>query len=290
MLGCADDVHLKLLEPKTDDAGVSAPDVDRRDAAGDPAPADAALGDAPSEPHDARPGAEHDRAGQPPLLHRYDFSGAGTLIVDHVGGANGEALGGASLDGGGALFLDGVDDYVNLPNGLISANDSLTISTWITWHGGRCWQRIFDFGASFMGEDVAGYASHSLFLTPATCSSSHFGTVSEQVLLAMLHVGNRAETLEGLAPLATEERIQVDLVVNGPAATVSLYVDGSLHAERTGFGLRPTEVSDQNDWLGRSQWPQDPTLHGTLHELRIYGGALTPEQLAQQHAAGPDVL
>lgn len=271
LCGCGDDVHLRLLEP--------APSADAADAG-------------PTPPHDAAPDGAvptPDAGAEPPrLLHRYDFSGDGTVVFDRVGTAHGDVLGGAVLSGSGTLSLDGIDDYVNLPNGLISTLESVTISTWLTWHGGWCWQRVFDFGSSFMGEDVTGYASHSLFVTPATCSTSHLGEVSEQVLLAMLQVGSSADTLVGSAPLPPEIPVHVDLVLDGARRTLSLYVNGSLQAEKSGVTLSLTAVQDVNGWLGRSQWPQDPTLAGTLDEVRIYDAALDREQLVAQHENGPD--
>ncbi|WP_293907405.1 PEPxxWA-CTERM sorting domain-containing protein [Phenylobacterium sp.] len=46
------------------------------------------------------------------LVHAYDFkTGNGGLVLDSVGGANGQLLNGASV-AGSALVLDGLDDYV----------------------------------------------------------------------------------------------------------------------------------------------------------------------------------
>jgi hypothetical protein len=43
-----------------------------------------------------------------------------------------------------------------------------------------------------------------------------------------------------------------------------------------------------NDWLGRSQWVQDPALRGSLDEFRIYDVALDDDTLDAVDAAGPD--
>jgi hypothetical protein len=36
-----------------------------------------------------------------------------------------------------------------------------------------------------------------------------------------------------------------------------------------------------NNWLGRSQWGQDPALRARLYDARIYDVALTSAQLTQ---------
>src|SRR4051794_35764219 len=60
----------------------------------------------------------------PHLIHRYSFDTSATtnddtLVRDSVGNAHGVLKGGATLDGAGHATLDGRDDYVDLPNGLV---------------------------------------------------------------------------------------------------------------------------------------------------------------------------
>ena len=81
-------------------------------------------------------------ACEPPLgslVHRYSFDGTGTSVIDSVGGANGNLVGGATLDGSGVLTLPGnrdgqPDQYLNLPNGIISKLDGVTIDCWSKEH------------------------------------------------------------------------------------------------------------------------------------------------------------
>jgi hypothetical protein len=71
------------------------------------------------------------------LLHRYDFSNTGTSVEDLVGTAHGTILGGAALDGSGRLVLDGVDDFVDLPNRILSILTDASLLAWVTWLGSR---------------------------------------------------------------------------------------------------------------------------------------------------------
>src|SRR5690606_13261129 len=188
---CGEDVHVHLLAPEETSAEVvtSSP----APTASPSAPAMFDGGASPEQPMEAsaretpadNPNEPTETADAGPilitsdaavelplgasLLHHYDFSGTGTTLVDLVGEADGEIVGGAELDAMGGLTLDGVDDYANLPNGLISSLDEVTLAMWLTWHGNPCWQRLFDIGTSVDGEDVASYAATSIFVTPSSC-------------------------------------------------------------------------------------------------------------------------
>src|SRR5690606_4846715 len=69
----------------------------------------------------------------------------------------------------GELGLAGFDteQYVDLPNGVIDGMTDATFEAWVNWSGGAVWQRIFDFGNSYAGEDVQGDGSTYVFLTPS---------------------------------------------------------------------------------------------------------------------------
>lgn len=222
----------------------------------------------------APPSVEH-------LIHRYSFDGEGQRVLDSVGTADGSLQGGAVLDGAGHATLDGVDDYVNLPNGLISHLTDATLVAWLSWNGGPCWQRVFDFGSTDSGEDNVGNATTSLFATPKRCpgtgpatsfetSTSRIGSVDSDTAFPVLKVSLLA------------------VVVDTSAQRLRLYAAGEPLG--TGKVASLSLLSDENDWLGRSQWVQDEYLRGTYDEFRIYDAALSDTELAALEAAGPDSL
>jgi hypothetical protein len=225
--------------------------------------------------------ADPDVAQASALLLRYDFAGEGDTVIDRVGESHARVLGGATLDGQGGLQLDGVDDYVDMPNGLLSGQDNVTIVAWLTWSGGACWQRVFDFGSTDAGEGEVGHATTSLFLTPAACPNG--------VLTFMTERDVEKRTLFGPAPLPNDRQVQVALVYDGEQSEVAIYLDGELQAvDRTDHTMG--DLQDVNNWLGRSQWIQDRYLQGRYDELRIYGSALSSDEIAQLHERGPDEL
>ncbi len=108
-------------------------------------------GGAGGEPNECAP---REAPTEVSLIHRYRFDGASTVVIDEVGGQDGELLGGAVLDQSGRLTLDGEDDFVDLPNGLVSELEDATFVVWTIWDGGAGSKRVFDFGVSRLGEGV----------------------------------------------------------------------------------------------------------------------------------------
>jgi len=231
------------------------------------------------------------------VMHRYSFEAD---TSDTIGGADGVLVNntGSSAYAGGQLTLGNNGsqsswnattngDYVDLPNGLISAiGGQTTFEVWTTWNGTAdyWWQRVFDFGASNQGENTSdgGWDTSYIFLTPRGGPG-------------VLRCGYRRE-------LPTEEERQLDsgavlpnnqqvhLVITWDEVvenTARLYLNGVLQSENTIHFSLPGMI-DNNNWLGRAQW-NDRMYTGSYNEFRIYDVALTGDEVAASFAAGPDV-
>ncbi|MEY4579328.1 MAG: hypothetical protein RL701_4031, partial [Pseudomonadota bacterium] len=253
---CSESVRLDLFAPEpatsadagaVGDAATDAGVIVNRDAGPSMPPRDASQ--------DARVDPTSDDAGGPAsdttrasLVLRYDFKGRGTRLSDRVGSATARVLGGAQLDETGGLTLDGIDDYIDLPNRTLAHLQSATLMTWVTWSGGICWQRVFDFGRSTQGEDNPADGLASLFLTFATCPEGTLRASYEQSTTRFPASSDR------VAP--TEEPMQLTLVFDAARARMTLYLNGlSLGDGDVPYAL--SELDDNNAWLGRSQWQQD---------------------------------
>ncbi len=220
------------------------------------------------------------------LKHRYSFSEAAgaTKVVDSVSGANGDVLGAATL-GGGQLTLDGIEgNYVNLPNGIITAlGDNGTIEAWVTYAGGGNWSRLFDFGTKDDGEDGGGAGLDFLFFTPKSGDGI-------PRFYANFPAGGDTTVISQPGSTPINQGYQLTLTYSYTGNTARLYTNGVLLA--TGPASKPLSAmagSDNNNWLGRSQYA-DPNYAGKYDEFRIYQGAMTPAQVAASVAAGPDSL
>ena len=90
----------------------------------------------------------------------FDETG-GTKAFDATGnGWNGTLVGGATQvagKSGNAVDLSGTNQYVALPSGVVSGDDTITVAAWVNLDTVSNWMRIFDFGSG---------SSTNMFLTP----------------------------------------------------------------------------------------------------------------------------
>ena len=233
--------------------------------------------------------------------HQYTFNdGFGSLIAeDSLGGAHGTLIhntGAARLeDGQWKTGNDGTQqvqrengDYVDLPNGMISAlGDNATFEFWVTWRGGALWTHMYDFGISdSLIEDIPtqGTMTSWFMMSPAAKSTI---AISRSVLN-----GSSAAAPEGVvdadaeAALPVDEETHVTVVINGDANTNELYVNGSLVASAAVAG-KLSDLNDVNNWIGQSSWGGDRHFNGDYNEVRFYDSALSADEVAASFNAGP---
>ena len=165
---------------------------------------------------------------------------------------------------GYSLRLDGTNDYVSLPTGIVSSLTTFTVEAWVYWGGpsGSGNQRIFDFGNSTSG----GY----MFLTPDRWN----GPV--RFAITNTSTGGEQELVSNIIPsLNTWFHVAVtrDNSNNG-----KLYINGAVVATGT-ISITPSSLGNTaNNWLGKSQW-NDPYFNGKLDEVRIWNVARTQQQI-----------
>ena len=222
----------------------------------------------------------------PVLKHRYSFNDSitSTQAVDSVGGTNfyGALTGGASYAGDGQLTLDGTTGYLTLPSGMISTMTNATFEAWVTVNALATWARIFDFGSNSAGLGNSGTGETYLFLAPRG------GAGVVRFAATITSGGGETPVLDGPSALPVGQQSFVTVVYNVSGDTSKLYVNGVPVASGTAT-LPMSQILDQNNWLGRSQW-NDPYFNGEMNEFRIYEGALSDQQIALDAAAGPDTL
>jgi hypothetical protein len=95
--------------------------------------------------------------------------------------------------------------------------------------------------------------------------------------------------VQGTSTLPARTEVHVAVVVDAVAATLSLYVNGQRDVLAP-FNISLSQIDDNNNWIGRSQYSVDPAFNGNVTEVRIYGEALSGAQLLANHAVGPDAL
>jgi len=164
---------------------------------------------------------------------------------------------------GMALTLDGEDDYVELPIGsTVSTLTDCTIATWVNWSGeGDDWQRIFDIGT---GTTV------NMFLTPSNGSIMRF---------AITTGGNGAESQLSAPDELLSGWHHVVVTIDGTSMSMALYLNAQLVANAS-TQVTPADMGETTqNWLGRSQYTDDPYFDGSLDDFRIYNIALSEGQV-----------
>ena len=203
---------------------------------------------------------------------------SGTTAADATGsGWNGTLVNGplwAAGKSGNAVDLDGTNDYVSLPTGVVSSSTTSTIAAWVNLDAVSTWMRIFDFGSG---------TSTYMFLTPKNGSS--------KIRFAIRNNGSSEQIIDGTSALPTGGWHHVAVTLNG--ATGTLYVDGAQVGQNTAMTLKPSDMgSTTQNWIGRSQFSTDPYLNGRVDDFRVYNKALSASEVAALAAmfAGPQNL
>ncbi|HEX41384.1 MAG TPA: LamG domain-containing protein, partial [Phycisphaerales bacterium] len=213
----------------------------------------------------------------PNLVGWWKFDeGFGSVAVDWSGHDRHAAiLGGTTWVGGyydGALSLDGVNGYVDLPIDAVMATlNGITVAGWVNFdNAGGAWQRIIDFGNSD--------ASQYLFLCPRT------GTAGP-MRLAITTAGGGGESLIETTSTLAGGWHHVAAVVG--QADMQLYVDGVLAVSGSTATPMSALGTTANNWLGRSQYAADGYLSGDLDDFRIYDYAMTAQEIPQAMRGDP---
>jgi hypothetical protein len=218
------------------------------------------------------------------LAHRYRFDGPGNTVVDSVGDADGVTVG--AVLGAGRVTLTGLN-YVDLPNALLAGLESVTLEAWVTWSvnpasPGSDWQVLFSFGTNVNGEGSQGSGTTYLALTPKATDS---GAIRASYTLTGYDDEVYADAADDLP---TTAGTQVVMVVDGQHGSLTVYVDGAVAGTQTGLSIDLSAIQDVNNWIGRSQFTQDPNFVGEVLDFRIYPSALSASQVALSHTLGAD--
>ena len=213
------------------------------------------------------------------LLHRYDFNGSGTVCYDVAGNQDATIEGGAKLSGDGKLVLDGSNDYVSLPSGILGQLTSTTLEAWVTWEdtATREWQNVFYFG---------NRGNHWMFLSPKSQGNARFAVASNSAEIR----ANAASPL----PVNSPAPLHLAVVVDGTDNTAKFYLDGTLASEASRIPSL-SSFDDSTNSLGQPIFNGFPTFRGTFHEFRIHDTAYTQDKLilslsnGMDHPLGPEI-
>jgi hypothetical protein len=229
------------------------------------------------------------------LIHRYSFSeSSGSTTADSVGGSSWDGtLYDSAILGGGAVTLNGATyDYVQLPAGIVSNLDAVTVEAWANFSAPTGYATFFAFG----DQDTATIPQGMNYI----CFQPFTGISNNPTAAALFGRGDPGSAGEQDAVLALVTggvtnvlgNVHIACVFHPYAGYVSLYTNGVLAAINSNVSnpLAATLGADPLNYLGASLYANDPGLTCSINEFRIYNGALTAAQIAADHALGPNQL
>jgi len=192
---------------------------------------------------------------------------SGTTAADSAGDGyhatlvNGPVFATGTL--GNAVDLDGSNDHLTLPSGVLNGLTNFTLSVWVKPDTVTNWSRVFDFGT---GTTV------NMFLTPKNAANG-------KVRFAITTGGGAGEQrIDGANALTAGAWSHV--VVTWSGNTGILYVNGVEVGRNTAMTLNPGSLGITNlNYLGRSQYP-DPYFDGKIDDFRIYTRALDAAEVS----------
>jgi arabinan endo-1,5-alpha-L-arabinosidase len=203
-----------------------------------------------------------------------DWSALYPLAVDareHRGIYSGSLQGGAYITNdasrGNVLNFDGISQHVLLPNAVANAR---TFAAWVKWNGGAAWQRIFDFG-----RDTTNY----FFLTPLANNGVMRFAISTN------GASGREQVIDANLPLPSNSWCHVAVTLDGSRGV--LYLNGLPVGTNNAMALLPRQIVAHTNYLGRSQWAAAPFFRGRLSAFRVFGRALSPEEVHDLALAHP---
>jgi len=201
----------------------------------------------------------------PALIARYAFDGNlsdSSLNANHPIVTNGSPTFLASQYGW-AMDLNGTSQYIMLPANMLAGVTNFTIALWVKWGGGGEWQHIID-----CGNDRKEY----MLLTP----SSNLGRLRWAITTNSWE-NNAEQVVEISQPLPVGEWIHVAVTRDGTMA--KLYTNGVLAASNNAVTISPADFNPALNYLGESQFEENPLFNGQLDDLFIYNYALSGSEV-----------
>ena len=204
--------------------------------------------------------------------------GGGSTAVDSSGnGHNGSILGlpswGTGLEGTD-LLLDGSDDFVDVPSTGSLNIFPLSISFWINTGDTTGLHGLIN---KYYPSSMNGY---QVFLNNGNLCAWYFRDSSD-------YVWDGSSCTLSTAGVANNQWHHVVFVVDRNGGR--LYVDGAQTASRAWTGSYGVTSTNQDLEFGQYPGTATPFVSGALFDVRLFGAALTAQQVAKLYNAVPRV-
>ena len=216
-----------------------------------------------------------DGIGETALVARYLFNGNAADRSRNGYQATLHGAGGAYVEDrrfGTVLSLPGTGGaFVQIPGESLLDMDAITVTGWVFLRSDQPWQRFFDFGPN---------TTSNFFCTPV-------GEGDAEGYRARLTTNGWTGEQGPTAPrVPTNRWVHLAVVLDAPRHSLNLFLDGARVGQSTNLTLNLEQLLDRDDarhnqlYLGKSHYDTDPYLNAKLRDVRLYGIALTDQQVA----------
>ncbi|KAK5653637.1 hypothetical protein OQA88_8667 [Cercophora sp. LCS_1] len=196
---------------------------------------------------------------------------SGQQATDYSGNnRHGRYVNGPALQGANGVRLDGVDDYIQLPNDLMRNQYSISASIEVNIRSEQSnYYFIFGIGNTGSNGDGNGY----IFVT---------GDPELRAAITLNNYDNEAE-IRTSGPLQRNVWKTLTFVIESGAGRIGLWQDGAYLSGRTNNDniIAPGAIgtgSTQANYIGRSTYRNDKYLAGSVRNFRLWDHALSTNE------------
>ena len=159
------------------------------------------------------------------------------------------------------LNFDGQDDYISLPPS--SSGGAITIEAWVYLkNASHNWQRVVDFGNGPNKENIILAWSGT---TGKMALNTRSGGAETQIVTDEVFPNKKWVHVVG---------------VNDGNGNAHIYWNGELKASGNNL-VCPSNITRNNQYIGRSNWDSDGYFIGKITEVRIWNTARTQDEITQ---------
>ena len=212
----------------------------------------------------------------------------------------GAVISSESAVGKGAVYFNGVDNYVAFPENKVYFNGDYSISIWCKLQSGKTWMRILDFNQDKPSSGVSvtwligrpGQTQNNMWfdqwvfcdgkavesITDISQSnppnaSMNYSIVPDVWQHFVLTYDSKYKNSLGTRKNRNGDNVPLEGIV-------TLYVDGKKISTNENC-LKPQDKPTIANWLGRSRFAPDPYFKGYLDDFRIYNRVLTESEIGK---------
>ncbi|MEY3806165.1 MAG: hypothetical protein RIR69_977, partial [Actinomycetota bacterium] len=213
---------------------------------------------------------------------------APSIWRDLAGDRNGTIVGNLTYDDGtkALSFPGSAGSYVDMGAGFNDFGQGITIE--FEGHFGainQAWERIFDFGRGEALDNIwvgvyGGPVSNSLAVEILNPSFSNRHCISKENLLTANTFAKWTITLDGTSCQMYKNGVVVETqqrCADGNGCTWS--AETSPLALTTPYPVLPRNIARTNNYIGKSNWAQDPAFDGAIKYVRIFTSALNSTEV-----------